>query len=123
MVKAVGAVYLDINEAFSAVSHSLLLAKLARYRLGGSSVRWVGNWLTGHTQSVVINVFYSGWQTVTCEVSQARLPGPMLFNIYRNDLYDGIESTVTKFADDAKLGGEVDTLEGRAILQRDLDGL
>lgn len=117
MVKAVGAVYLDINEAFSAASHSLLLAKLARYRLDGSSVRWVGNWLTGH------NVFYSGWQPVTCEVSQAWLPGPMLFNIYRNDLYDGIESTLTKFADDAKLGGEVDTLEGRAILQRDLDGL
>ena len=47
----------------------------------------------------------------------------MLFNIFINDLVDGIESTLTKFADDAKLGHEVDMSEGRAILQKDLDKL
>ena len=108
---------------FSAVSHSLLLAKLARYRLDGWSARWVGNWLTGHTQRVMINGFYSGWQPVTSEVPQASIPGPTLFNIFINDLYDGTESTRTKFADHTKLGGEVDTLGGGAVLQRDLDSL
>lgn len=29
----------------------------------------------------------------------------MLFNIFINDLYDGVESSLTKFADDANLGG------------------
>ncbi|GAB0182192.1 hypothetical protein GRJ2_000684500 [Grus japonensis] len=49
--------------------------------------------------------------------------GSKLFNVFINDLDDGIESTFAKFSDDTKLGNEVNTSEGRAILQRDLDRL
>ncbi|GAB0188105.1 mitochondrial enolase superfamily member 1 [Grus japonensis] len=38
-------------------------------------------------------------------------------------LDDGITCTLMKFADDTKLSGEAGTLEGRAILQEDLDKL
>ncbi|GAB0209889.1 cAMP-dependent protein kinase inhibitor alpha [Grus japonensis] len=44
-------------------------------------------------------------------------------NIFINYLAGGIESTITKFADDSKLVGEVNTSEGRDILQRHLDRL
>jgi len=47
----------------------------------------------------------------------------VLFNVFINDQDTAIKCTITKFADDTKLGEAVDSLEGRESFQKDLDRL
>ena len=100
--------YIDLSKAFDSLQHDILLEKLAHYGLTNKAIALLKSYLSNHKQYVQLSDVRSSVRPISVGVPQGSILGPLLFNIFIND----IVKSSTKFnfilyADDTTLNKSV----------------
>ena len=116
--------YIDFQRAFDSVSHSKLLHKLSRYGICGNLLSWISSFLSNRLQQVKVGSSLSETCQVVSGVPQGSVIGPLLFNLFINDITDCLDSTTSTsklFADDIKIYTELLNHNSSVDFQSELD--
>ena len=93
-------VFLDLRKAFDVCSHEILLKKLKKMGILGTTHKWFTSYLEGRSQCVDIGGNLSSFIELAISVIQGSTLGPLLFLCYINDLWSASTLFSVLFADD-----------------------
>jgi hypothetical protein len=93
-------VFLDLKKAFDVVPHDILLKKLEKLGISGTTLDWFKSYLSGRSQKVDINGHLSDSCNIDISVLQGTILGPILFLCYINDLHNATDLLSFLYADD-----------------------
>ena len=101
---SVSAIFMDLSKAFDTLNHDLLIAKLEAYGFSVNSHSYIHSYLHKRLQKTNINNNYSLWKEIFTGVPQGSILGPLLFNMYINDIFLFVdEAFLSNYADDTVL--------------------
>ena len=103
---------MDLSKAYDCIVLDLLSAKLEAYSFDKDSLKFMYSYLTGRGQRVKVGSSYNSFGKIKIGILQGSVLGPMLFNIFINDLFMiDLESVICNFADDNTLFTRGNNLE------------